>query len=310
MAKSHSATSRACSSRHAGPLTETQLVDVRRAVDRVRGLGVRSIKVHGVLVFLETKERSSGKLPTPPSRAPTAGDGEGAATTRTPDADLSSKQRRSRQRLEKHIAENAARAVQRPPQPQAGREQAMTPGARLRAFASKALPSPPAPTPATPSKSPQAPAPTTTRAPAGHPVRAHGTPAASSSGPGGAPRVAAVGKGGTRGARRCRRTTSSAGTRRWAAASSTTTIATRGRRYRTTSCRCGCREICPRGAQGEGEQGVFGWKRGARRGRRRCEREARAIARRWGGRTLRVLNFSSCVRATTLANPSFCLRSG
>lgn len=196
MAKRHSATSRACSSRHAGPLTETQLVDVRRAVDRVRGLGVRSIKVHGVLVFLETKERSSGKLPTPPSRAPTAGDGEGAATTRTPDADLSSKQRRSRQRLEKHIAENAARAVQRPPQPQAGREQAMTPGARLRAFASKALPSPPAPTPATPSKSPQAPAPTTTRAPAGHPARAHGTPAASSSGPGGAPRVAAVGKGG------------------------------------------------------------------------------------------------------------------
>ena len=69
---------------------------------------------------------------------------------------------------------------------------------------------------------------------------------------------------------------------------------------------------CFRGAhEGEGgEQGVFGWKRGARRGRRRCEREARAIARRWGGRTLRVLNFSSCVRATTLANPSFCLRSG
>ena len=57
MAKRHSATSRACSSRPAGPLAETQLVDVRRAVDRVRGLGVRSIKVHGVIVFLEIKEQ-------------------------------------------------------------------------------------------------------------------------------------------------------------------------------------------------------------------------------------------------------------
>jgi len=42
----------------AGPLTETQLADVRHAVDRVRGSGARSVKVHGVIVYLDNKDRA------------------------------------------------------------------------------------------------------------------------------------------------------------------------------------------------------------------------------------------------------------
>ena len=115
MAKKNAATSRRSSSTRAGPLAEWQLADVRAAVDRVRGSGTLSVKVHGVIVFLDKKESVPCRLPTPPPMTPAA-DSDGAATTRKPDELLSSRQRRSRRRLEARIALNAA-ANERAPHP-------------------------------------------------------------------------------------------------------------------------------------------------------------------------------------------------
>ena len=50
MVKNDAATSRRSSPTRAAPLTERQLADVRAAVDRVRGSGALSVKVHGVIV--------------------------------------------------------------------------------------------------------------------------------------------------------------------------------------------------------------------------------------------------------------------
>ncbi len=107
-----SATPRRCLPSRAGPLTESQLADIRRAVDCVRGSGARSVKVHGVIVYLDNQHRGPGQLPNPRSMTPAVG-AEGAATTRRPDAELNSKQRRSRRRLDERIAANAA-AIPRP----------------------------------------------------------------------------------------------------------------------------------------------------------------------------------------------------
>ena len=120
MVKNDAATSRRSSPTRAAPLTERQLADVRAAVDRVRGSGALSVKVHGVIVFLGKQECAPRKLPKPPPMTPAAGS-DGAATTRKPDELLSSRQRRSRRRLEAHVALNAAATqLKRTPHPRAG----------------------------------------------------------------------------------------------------------------------------------------------------------------------------------------------
>jgi len=167
MAKKNAATSRRSSSSRAGPLTEWQLADVRSAVDRVRGSGALSVKVHGVIVFLDKKESVPCQLPTPPPMTPAA-DSDGAATTRKPDELLTSRQRRSRRRLEARIALNAA-ANKRVPHPRAEESEATT------------LPSsnPSCPAPAAPKRA-LAPSTSTSarKASACHPQRAERQPAA------------------------------------------------------------------------------------------------------------------------------------
>ena len=182
MANNAAATSRRLSSTRAGPLTETQLADVRAAVDRVRGSGALSVKVHGVIVFLDKQECAPRKLPKPPPMTPAAGS-DGAATTRKPDELLSSRRRRSRRRLEAHIALNAA-ANERAPHPRAGESEATT----------LPSPNPSCPPPAAP-KGALAPSTSTSsrKAQACHPQRAERQPAAPDpawnmrSGPRGAP---------------------------------------------------------------------------------------------------------------------------
>ena len=92
MVKNDAATSRRSSPTRAASLTERQLADVRAAVDRVRGSGALSVKVHGVIVFLGKQECAPRKLPKPPPMTPAAGS-DGAATTRKPDELLSSRRR-------------------------------------------------------------------------------------------------------------------------------------------------------------------------------------------------------------------------
>ena len=182
MVKNDAATSRRSSPTRAAPLTERQLADVRAAVDRVRGSGALSVKVHGVIVFLDKQECAPRKLPKPPPMTPAAGS-DGAATTRKPDELLSSRRRRSRRRLEAHIALNAA-ANERAPHPRAGESEATT----------LPSPNPSCPPPAAPKG---ALAPSTSmssrKAQACHPQRAERQPAAPDpawnmrSGPRGAP---------------------------------------------------------------------------------------------------------------------------
>ena len=83
------------------PLTEAQLDEVRRAVLAMSGTGARSVSRHGIVVYLG-KELT---LPQPGSRVRpvpiSAQEGAPSAATTRPESDTStSKQRRSRRRLQ------------------------------------------------------------------------------------------------------------------------------------------------------------------------------------------------------------------
>ena len=94
------------------PLTESQLMDVRRAVQSVRGAGARSVKVHGIVVYLDkelTLPKPNSQTRLAPSPAPESA--SSAAAMRLDDAPTTSKQRRSRRRLQQRIEQRAARAA-------------------------------------------------------------------------------------------------------------------------------------------------------------------------------------------------------
>jgi hypothetical protein len=122
MAAGGSARSRRPPAAKSKPLTEAQLAEVRRTALAMRGAG-RSVKQHGVIVFLD-RTSSGSQLASKPAPMP-ARDTQasaGAATARPPADGLNARQRRSRRRLEARIAQRAADAMQteRPPQPQGG----------------------------------------------------------------------------------------------------------------------------------------------------------------------------------------------
>ena len=104
------------------PLTEAQLDEVRRAVLAMSGTGARSVSKHGIVVYLD-KELT---LPQPSSRVRpvpiSAQEGAPSAATARPDGDSStSKQRRSRRRLQERLEQRAAAQVpKRPTPPQGG----------------------------------------------------------------------------------------------------------------------------------------------------------------------------------------------
>ena len=85
----------------------------RRAVLELSGSGARSVKLHGLVVYLDkelTLRKANPSTVSAPTKAPQS---EGAARAQRPVEDLTSRQRRSRRRLEERIAQ---RAEQRQPQ--------------------------------------------------------------------------------------------------------------------------------------------------------------------------------------------------
>ena len=96
-------------------------MDVRRAVQSVRGAGARSVKVHGIVVYLDkelTLPKPNSQTRLAPTPAPESA--SSAAAMRLDDAPTTSKQRRSRRRLQQRIEQRAAAQVQeRPTRPQA-----------------------------------------------------------------------------------------------------------------------------------------------------------------------------------------------
>ena len=154
------------------PLTEHQLADVRRAVLSLSGSGTRSVKVHGLVVYLD-KELTQPQVNSCASPAPMpAQQLDGAARPQRPEGGLTSRQRRSRRRLEERIAQ---RAEERQPQPHGGDERAATIAAtrRMQGAPAGSPPKPAGPAPSISSKGP----PVQTRAV--HPARAKGQPAQS-----------------------------------------------------------------------------------------------------------------------------------
>ena len=104
------------------PLTEAQLDEVRRAVLALSGTGARSLSKHGIVVYFD----NGLTLPKPScqSRAvptPALEGAPNAATTRLDGVPSTSRQRRSRRRLQERIEQRAAAHVQeRPTPPPAG----------------------------------------------------------------------------------------------------------------------------------------------------------------------------------------------
>ena len=86
------------------PLTEHQFAEVRRAVLELSGSGARSVKLHGLVVYLDKELTLREANPSTRSAPTTAPQSEGAARAQRPDEDVTSRQRRSRRRLEEPIA--------------------------------------------------------------------------------------------------------------------------------------------------------------------------------------------------------------
>mgnify|MGYP006956447955 CR=1 FL=1 len=151
------------------PLTERQFAEVRRAVLELSGSGARSVKLHGLVVYLDKELTLREANPLTRSAPTTAPQSEGAARAQRPDEDLTSRQRRSRRRLEERIS---TRAEQRQPQPRGGDERAAIVAAtgRVQGAPAGSLPKPASPAPTRSSKGP----PVQTRAV--HPARATGQP--------------------------------------------------------------------------------------------------------------------------------------
>ena len=105
MASKCSAKSRRCSSAAPGkPLTESQLAEVRRAVDALTGSGARSVKVHGLIVYLDKGGAARPAAKPQPMGPAGAQLSDGAAMPRKRDDELNARQRRSRRRLDERVA--------------------------------------------------------------------------------------------------------------------------------------------------------------------------------------------------------------
>ena len=156
------------------PLTEHQLSAVRRAVLALSGSGARSVKMHGLVVYLDKELTQPQVNPLTRSAPMPASQIDGAARTQRPEQQLTSRQRRSRRRLEERIA---GREKERPPQPRGGDERAATLAAtgRVQGAPEGLSPRPAGPAPSTSSDGP----PVRTRVV--HPARAAGQPALSGS---------------------------------------------------------------------------------------------------------------------------------
>ena len=130
------------------PLTEQQLADVRRAVDKLSGSAARSVKCHGLVVYLD-RNAATAQIPKSGAQPST-----GTAKSRKPDEELNAKQRRARRRLEKHIAQRAAVRVPEQHSPLQAEDvglAAMRTAMRQVAWPAAASPTssnPPSPTPA------------------------------------------------------------------------------------------------------------------------------------------------------------------
>ena len=135
----------------------------------------RSVKLHGVIVYLDKK---SVQQPADPSRgdhATRSQPSDGAATSQKRDDGMNARQRRSRRRLEERISMRAADRCRqkRPPQSQGEGAPVAKAATLAQAMRSGRPPSNPSrPAPSTASKAPPA------KTPARHPAHTAGQPAA------------------------------------------------------------------------------------------------------------------------------------
>ena len=160
-------------------ITEAQLLDIRRTVDAMAGSVGRSVKVHGVIVYLDKAPLKPTCKPAPVQGAPQATTKQsklasmGAATSQS-SAAMTSKQRRSWRRLEERIARRAAEREEQPerqPQPR-GEDTGHAAAAMGHGTAPACSSSKPFRTaPPTTSKGP------TAMSPVAHPARVKGKPA-------------------------------------------------------------------------------------------------------------------------------------
>ena len=175
MVSKGAARSRRSSAARTKPLTEAQLAEVRQLALSMSG-AARSVKLHGVIVYLDKR---SVQQPADLSRgdhAARAQASDGAVQSQKRDDGLNARQRRSRRRLEERIATRAAERCDLHKRPPQSKEEG-APVAKAATFAqamrSGRPPSNPSrPAPSTASKAPPA------KTPARHPAHTAGQPAA------------------------------------------------------------------------------------------------------------------------------------
>ena len=97
------------------PLTEAQVAEVCRLALSMRG-AARSVKLHGVIVYLDTKGGPQLVASPEPNTPAGAQASDGTAPSRKPDDGLNAKKRRSRRRLEERIDRRAVWLMS-PPRP-------------------------------------------------------------------------------------------------------------------------------------------------------------------------------------------------
>ena len=104
------------------PLTEAQLDEVRRAVLALSGTGARSLSKHGIVVYLDKElPLPQPSCRVPPAPIPAQEGAPNAATTRPDGVPGTSRQRRSRRRLQERLERREAAQVQeRSAQPRGG----------------------------------------------------------------------------------------------------------------------------------------------------------------------------------------------
>jgi len=104
------------------PLTEAQLDEVRRAVLALSGTGARSLSKHGIVVYLDKElPLPQPSCRVPPAPIPAQEGAPNAATTRPDGVPGTSRQRRSRCRLQERLERREAAQVQeRSAQPRGG----------------------------------------------------------------------------------------------------------------------------------------------------------------------------------------------
>ena len=165
--------SRRSSAARKQPLTEAQLAEVRQLALSMSG-AARSVKLHGVIVYLDKRSVQQPAGPSRGDHATRAQPSDGAATSQKRDDGLNARQRRSRRRLEDRISKRAADRCEQQKRPSQSQEEG-APVAKAATFAQATRSSRPPSNPSRPAPSAASKAPPATT-PARHPAHTAGQP--------------------------------------------------------------------------------------------------------------------------------------